>query len=189
VEDGAEIVGTGVYEPGLDWVRERYAQVELVADEAALVRSDIDVYAPCALGGALDDETVPVLRARIVAGAANNQLAHPGIEKLLEERGILYAPDYVVNAGGVIQVADEIEGFDFARAKLRAMGRGRAKAKQTKVARELKYHSPNTDLAALQRELASNGRSNDEFDQAGHADDDSDDEDEDDDGGWTVHRT
>jgi hypothetical protein len=68
------------------------------------------------------------------------------------------------------------------------MGRGRAKAKQTKVARELKYHSPNTDLAALQRELAGNGRANEEFDDdAGYADDDSD-EDEPDDGGWTPPR-
>ena len=55
-----------------------------------------------------------------MAGAANNQLAHPGVEKTLADRGILYAPDYVVNAGGVIQVADEIDGFDFDRAKARA---------------------------------------------------------------------
>ena len=86
----------------------------------ALIQSDIDVYAPCALGGALNDDSVPLLRAKIVAGAANNQLAHPGIDKLLEEHGVLYAPDYVVNAGGVIQVADEIEGFNFDRAKMRA---------------------------------------------------------------------
>ncbi len=122
VEDGASVVGTDVSAAALDWVRQRYPQVDLVADEAALIGSDIDVYAPCALGGALDDDTVAVLRAKIVAGAANNQLAHPGVEKLLEERGILYAPDYVVNAGGVIQVADEIEGFDFARARQRATG-------------------------------------------------------------------
>ncbi|TML30804.1 MAG: Glu/Leu/Phe/Val dehydrogenase [Actinobacteria bacterium] len=122
LEDGAHVVGTDVSEPAVSWVQETYPQVDLVADEAALIRSDIDVYAPCALGGALDDDTVAVLRAKIVAGAANNQLAHPGVEKLLEERGILYAPDYVVNAGGVIQVADEIEGFDFARAKQRATG-------------------------------------------------------------------
>lgn len=122
VEDGARIVGTDVSPAAVAWVQDAYPQVELVPDEAALVRSEIDVYAPCALGGALDDEVVSVLRARIVAGAANNQLAHPGVEKLLEERGILYAPDYVVNAGGVIQVADEIEGFDFARAKQRATG-------------------------------------------------------------------
>jgi hypothetical protein len=69
------------------------------------------------------------------------------------------------------------------------MGRGRAKAKQTKVARELKYHSPNTDLTALQRELAGKGKSNEEFDdQAGFPDDDSDDEDELDEGDWAPRR-
>jgi valine dehydrogenase (NAD+) len=119
LEDGAEVVGTDVNERALAWVRQTHPQVGLVADTVALITSDIDVYAPCALGGALNDETVPVLRAKVVAGGANNQLAHPGIEKLLQERGILYAPDYVVNAGGVIQVADEIHGFDFERAKLR----------------------------------------------------------------------
>jgi valine dehydrogenase (NAD+) len=120
LSDGAEVVATDVNPRALEWVRDNHPQVELVDDTAALVASDIDVYAPCALGGALNDDTVPVLRAKVVAGAANNQLAHPGIEKVLADRGILYAPDYVVNAGGVIQVADEIEGFNFDRAKLRA---------------------------------------------------------------------
>jgi hypothetical protein len=71
------------------------------------------------------------------------------------------------------------------------MGRGRAKAKQTKVARELKYHSPNTDLAALQRELASSEKSKEHFDNYGELDDDSDDEDDEDepdDGAWTPGR-
>ncbi|MFI7283170.1 Glu/Leu/Phe/Val dehydrogenase [Micromonospora chersina] len=120
LEDGAEVVATDVNPKALEWVRANHPQVTLVDDTAALVASDIDVYAPCALGGALNDDTVPVLRAKVVAGAANNQLAHAGIEKVLADRGILYAPDYVVNAGGVIQVADEIEGFNFERAKLRA---------------------------------------------------------------------
>jgi valine dehydrogenase (NAD+) len=122
LEDGAEVVATDVSERARDWLRQTHPQVDLVADAAALVAADIDVYAPCALGGALDDDTVPVLRAKVVVGAANNQLAHPGIEKVLAERGVLYAPDYVVNAGGVIQVADEIEGFSFERARLRATG-------------------------------------------------------------------
>ncbi len=82
--------------------------------------SPIDVYAPCALGDALTDEVVATLQARVVCGAANNQLAHPGVEKQLADRGILYAPDYVVNAGGLIQVADELHGFDFERARRRA---------------------------------------------------------------------
>ncbi|SCL16646.1 valine dehydrogenase (NAD+) [Micromonospora rhizosphaerae] len=120
LDDGAEVVATDVNPKALEWARATHPQVELVDDAAALVTADIDVYAPCALGGALNDDTVPALRAKVVAGAANNQLAHPGIEKLLADRGILYAPDYVVNAGGVIQVADEIEGFNFERAKLRA---------------------------------------------------------------------
>ncbi|MGZ4616207.1 MAG: valine dehydrogenase, partial [Actinomycetes bacterium] len=96
--------------------------VTALADADALVRADLDVYAPCALGGALDDTVVAVLRARIVCGAANNQLAHPGIEKALADRGVLYAPDYVVNSGGVIQVADELQGFSFERAQLKASG-------------------------------------------------------------------
>jgi valine dehydrogenase (NAD+) len=96
--------------------------VEVVADADAMVRADLDVYAPCALGGSLNDDTVPVLRAKVVCGAANNQLAHTGVEKSLADRGVLYAPDYVVNSGGVIQVADEIEGFNFDRAKARASG-------------------------------------------------------------------
>jgi valine dehydrogenase (NAD+) len=120
IEDGATVVATDVSERAFAWARVTYPQVDLVDEVTALITSDIDVYAPCALGGALDDDTVPLLRATVVAGAANNQLAHPGIEKLLDERGILYAPDYVVNSGGVIQVADEIEGFNFERAKLRA---------------------------------------------------------------------
>nr|BFE66737.1 Glu/Leu/Phe/Val dehydrogenase dimerization domain-containing protein [Actinoplanes digitatis] len=120
IEDGASVVATDVNEAAIEWARTTYPQIDLVADTQTLITSDIDVYAPCALGGALNDDTVPALRAKIVTGGANNQLAHSGIEKLLEERGILYTPDYVVNAGGVIQVADEIEGFNFERAKLRA---------------------------------------------------------------------
>jgi valine dehydrogenase (NAD+) len=91
-----------------------------VADAHAMVTADIDVYAPCAMGGALTDEVVDVLKAKIVCGAANNQLAHAGIEKALADRGVLYAPDYCVNSGGLIQVADELEGFSFERAQQRA---------------------------------------------------------------------
>jgi valine dehydrogenase (NAD+) len=118
--DGASVVATDVSEQALAWARQNHPEVDLVADADTLVRADIDVYAPCALGGALTDEVVQELRATVVAGGANNQLAHPGIEKLLAERGILYAPDYVVNSGGVIQVADEIDGFNFERARARA---------------------------------------------------------------------
>jgi len=72
---------------------------------------DCDVFAPCALGSALNDATVPALKAKIVAGAANNQLAVDSIAGDLFRRGILYAPDYVINAGGLIHVAQEYAGY------------------------------------------------------------------------------
>ncbi|MGH3504109.1 MAG: Glu/Leu/Phe/Val family dehydrogenase [Nocardioidaceae bacterium] len=120
LEDGAEVVITDVYEPAVQRVRAAHPEVEVVADTDELCVSDLDVYAPCALGDAINDESVQVLKARIICGAANNQLAHPGIEDVLQSRGILYAPDYCVNAGGLVQVADELEGFSFDRAKARA---------------------------------------------------------------------
>ncbi|MFF4950981.1 Leu/Phe/Val dehydrogenase [Streptomyces chattanoogensis] len=121
LQDGAEVVITDVRAESVERVLTRHPRVTAVADTGALIRTEgLDVYAPCALGGALDDDTVPVLTAKVVCGAANNQLAHPGVEKDLSDRGILYAPDYVVNAGGVIQVADELHGFDFDRCKAKA---------------------------------------------------------------------
>jgi leucine dehydrogenase len=77
-----------------------------------IVAADVDVLAPCALGGVLDRRTVGNLRATVVAGAANNQLARDEIGDVLAERGILYAPDYVINAGGVISIAQEYLGLD-----------------------------------------------------------------------------
>jgi leucine dehydrogenase len=70
-----------------------------------------DIFAPCALGAVINDETVPQLKVEIVAGAANNQLLEPRHGDMLEERDILYAPDYVANAGGVINVYSELAGW------------------------------------------------------------------------------
>ena len=120
LEDGATVVVTDVNQRAIDQVRSAYQGINILDDTAELVRYPLDVYAPCALGNALSDDAVAVLSAKIVCGAANNQLAHAGVEKVLQDRGILYAPDYVVNSGGVIQVADEINGFSFARAKTKA---------------------------------------------------------------------
>ncbi len=122
IEDGATVVVTDTYRPAVDRILAAYPQVQVVASDTELVASRLDVYAPCALGDALTDEVVDTLSARIVCGGANNQLSHPGIEKALEDRGIIYAPDYCVNAGGLIQVADELDGFSFERAKQRATG-------------------------------------------------------------------
>jgi leucine dehydrogenase len=80
-----------------------------------------DVFAPCALGSALNRDTVPRLRCRIVAGAANNQLSEPAMGVALMDRGILYAPDYAINAGGLVNVAQEIVGYDAEKARARTL--------------------------------------------------------------------
>jgi glutamate dehydrogenase/leucine dehydrogenase len=83
---------------------------------------DCDIYAPCALGGALSASTIPDLRAAAVVGCANNQLATPQDAQRIADSGVLYAPDYVVNAGGVINIAEEKRGYDRDRADERIRG-------------------------------------------------------------------
>ncbi|MBC7308686.1 MAG: Glu/Leu/Phe/Val dehydrogenase [Actinomycetales bacterium] len=120
---GGAVVVSDVNPAAVAALRQEHPQVESVATTEELVSLDLDVYAPCALGGALDPHTVEALQARIVCGAANNQLVTTGpggTADRLAERGITYCPDFLVNAGGVIQVADELLGFDFDRAKSKA---------------------------------------------------------------------
>lgn len=77
---------------------------------------DCDIFSPCALGAVINDETIPKLKAKVIAGAANNQLKDAKHGELIHEMGIMYAPDYVINAGGVINVADELYGYNRERA-------------------------------------------------------------------------
>jgi glutamate dehydrogenase/leucine dehydrogenase len=105
--DGAEVLVADV-----DEARAAATGATVVAADDALT-TECDVYAPCAVGGTLDAQTIPRLRCRIVAGSANNQLADEADAARLRDAGILYAPDYVVNAGGVIQLVSlEDRGLD-----------------------------------------------------------------------------
>ncbi|MEV8311853.1 amino acid dehydrogenase [Streptomyces flavidovirens] len=111
-EEGARLVVTDVREGPVRRVVEKFPHITVVNDTESLIRfKGLDVYAPCALGGVLDEAVVPVITAEVVCGSANNQLAHSGVEQHLADRGILYVPDYVVNAGGVIQAAGELSGL------------------------------------------------------------------------------
>jgi valine dehydrogenase (NAD+) len=120
ISDGATVTAYDISDAAARRVQAKNPQVRIAASRSELISAEADVYAPCALGGAVDDATVAALRAKIICGGANNQLAYPGIDKVLADHGIVYAPDYVVNAGGVIQVADELEGFNFERATAKA---------------------------------------------------------------------
>ncbi len=107
---GAKLILTDVNEQALAEVAAR-TDAKVVAP-GAIFDAEADVFAPCALGGAINTSTLPRLKARIIAGGANNQLADPEIGRALFERGMLYAPDYVINGGGIINVAAEIRGLE-----------------------------------------------------------------------------
>ena len=87
-----------------------------VVEGDAIFTADADIFSPCALGGIINDQTIPKLKVQVVAGGANNQLLEERHGDILADRGILYAPDYVANAGGVINVYGEISGWDAQRA-------------------------------------------------------------------------
>ncbi len=108
----------------IDPLKAERAQRELGASVVSLeeiFEIECDVLAPCALGSALNDRTIPRIKARIVAGAANNQLAEPRHGDDLHARGILYAPDYAINAGGLVNVAQEVKGYDAGKAREKTM--------------------------------------------------------------------
>jgi leucine dehydrogenase len=120
VEDGASVtiadvdvdaVGRAVNEFGVDTVEPEKAHAV-----------ECEVFAPCALGAVVRDDTIPGLKCRVIGGAANNQLERPEHGDALHELGILYAPDFVINSGGLMNVADELIGYDRERAMKRVKG-------------------------------------------------------------------
>jgi leucine dehydrogenase len=118
-------LGANLIVADIDPLKAERAQREFEAEIVPLEKIysvECDVFAPCALGSALSDETIPQLRCKVVAGAANNQLAEPRNGDDLFQRGILYAPDYAINAGGLMNVASEVTGYDAEAVTAQVMG-------------------------------------------------------------------
>jgi leucine dehydrogenase len=109
-DEGAKVFGADIDAEATEKARQELG-VEIVPT-GEILEVDCDVVAPCALGAVINDESIPRLRCRIVAGAANNQLAEDRHGQALHDRGILYAPDYVINAGGLINVYNELIGYN-----------------------------------------------------------------------------
>jgi leucine dehydrogenase len=115
-KDGVKLIVTDIDEERVRHAAEEFGARAVAPD--AIYDADADIYAPCALGGVVNDETIKRLRCRIIAGSANNVLGDedrhgPG----LREKGILYAPDFVINSGGLINAANELEGYSQERVK------------------------------------------------------------------------
>ncbi|WP_139792265.1 Glu/Leu/Phe/Val family dehydrogenase [Henriciella litoralis] len=107
-KDGARIIATDIDEAALNEVCKRIGATAVKTDE--IYDQHVDIFSPNALGAIINPETLPRLKARIIAGGANNQLSIPEMDAAVREKGILYAPDYVINGGGIINVAAEISG-------------------------------------------------------------------------------
>lgn len=112
VKEGAVVTVVDINEDKLRQVKEKHDKIQ-VAGVDDLFGLDMDIYAPCALGATLNTETIGQLKAAVVAGAANNQLAEENIHgPMIREKGIIYAPDFLINAGGLINVSAELDGYN-----------------------------------------------------------------------------
>ena len=118
---GADIFGYDIDQERLDTVIKEFGVKPVENDE--LISMDLDVFSPCALGAILNPESIEKLKCSVIAGAANNQLEDEERDsKLLQKREIMYVPDFVINAGGLINVANELQGYDKEKAKYQVEG-------------------------------------------------------------------
>jgi leucine dehydrogenase len=134
VADGAEVVVSDFAPLRADALARELGVATVAADD--VIDQECDVLAPCALGSVFDEATIPRLRCRAIVGAANNQLDGSRADRAIAERGILFAPDFVVNAGGIINIAEEFTGYDRGRALTRAAGIEETTARVFALAKE-----------------------------------------------------
>ncbi|PEJ52149.1 leucine dehydrogenase [Bacillus sp. AFS002410] len=119
-EEGAQLIVTDINKEAVQRAVEAFGATAVDPDDIYAV--ECDIYAPCALGATINDKTIPLLKAKVIAGSANNQLKETRHGDLIHELGIVYAPDYVINSGGVINVADELYGYNYDRAMKKVEG-------------------------------------------------------------------
>ncbi|MCB0482596.1 MAG: Glu/Leu/Phe/Val dehydrogenase [Flavobacteriales bacterium] len=116
VKEGAVVSVCDIFQDRIDAISKTHPGVKVI-DPASVYDADMDIYAPCALGAILNDETLPKLKCQIIAGAANNQLQDEVKHgKIVTDKGIIYAPDFLINAGGLINCYSELEGYNRERA-------------------------------------------------------------------------
>ena len=119
--EGAEIYGYDINKDSLERVKNEFGVIPVSDNE--LMSIDLDVFSPCAMGAIINPNTIKSLKCSVIAGAANNQLEKEDRDsKLLQEKEIMYVPDYVINAGGLMNVANELKGYNKEKAKYQVEG-------------------------------------------------------------------
>jgi len=144
--DGAQLIVADIAQKRIDQAVHDLGARAVTSDE--ILGVECDVFAPCALGGVINDDTVGRLNAKVVAGSANNQLAEARHADALKERGIVYAPDFIINGGGVINVADELQPGGYNRERAYAMV-GEIGAKVARALHLADERGISTDAAAV----------------------------------------
>ncbi|GKV68133.1 leucine dehydrogenase [Sporosarcina sp. NCCP-2716] len=113
-KEGAKLIVTDINEEAVQRAVDNFGATAVGINE--IYSQEADIFSPCALGAVINDETIPQLKVKVIAGSANNQLKNPEHGDKIHEMGLVYAPDYVINSGGVINVADELDGYNRKRA-------------------------------------------------------------------------
>lgn len=116
-KEGAVLIVTDINQNAVIRAMNDFGAKAVSPDE--IYNQEVDIFSPCALGGIINEETIPKFKGKVIAGSANNQLKESRHGQMIHEAGIIYAPDYVINAGGVINVADELYGYNRERAMKR----------------------------------------------------------------------
>lgn len=113
-EEGAQLIVTDINKDNVQRAVNEFGAKAV--DPNDIYSQTCDIFSPCALGAVINDTTIPQIKAQVIAGAANNQLREERHGDIIQEMGIIYAPDYIINAGGLINVADELQGYNRDRA-------------------------------------------------------------------------
>ena len=119
-QEGAKVTACDISADAIDRAKKEFG-VSIVSPEA-IYDVACDIFSPGALGAVINPQTIPRLKCKVVAGAANNQLADDRVADMLAAKGVLWAPDFVVNAGGLINISEELGGYDPAAARRRVRG-------------------------------------------------------------------
>ena len=156
-EAGMKLIIADVNAEAAAYAVKKFGATAVTPDK--IYSQDVDIFSPCAMGGSLNDDTIPQLKASIVAGVANNQLAEPRHGRLLYDKGVLYAPDYVINAGGMLNASGDIFGeYDVNQVMERVTHLYSATLQIFEVAKQ-KNQPPNEVADDMARQKIATGRS------------------------------
>ncbi len=146
INSGAKIIAADINPATVKKAKKAFPQIKIVSP-ALIHKAEVDIFCPCALNGDLNSKTIPQLKCKIVCGGANNQLESPECNVLMQKRNIIYVPDFVANAGGVINIAGELGFKNYNQKWVEKKVRGVHQTTQKIIRLSQKFHLPEEVVA------------------------------------------